>query len=109
MARLPIIKSQGIYDENNHEWLPDIGHSARKAFRQFSSNERKLRQNREAKDHFNDFCQEMIDTSHIEQVPVSDQFLPVGKYFIVQFGSRTQKQSAELFSADQLQLQMESR
>ena len=48
MIRLPINNSQGIYDEINHEWLPDIGHSARKAFRQFFSNERNLRQNRAA-------------------------------------------------------------
>ena len=76
----------GICDEINHEWLPDICRSARKAFRQFIFNERKLRQNREAKDQYNYFLQEMVDTCHIEKVLVSDQFLPVGMYFIMQFG-----------------------
>ena len=47
------------------------GHSARKAFRKFVSNERKLRQNREAKNEYNYFHQDMIDTGHIENVSVT--------------------------------------
>ena len=63
--------------------LPDFGHSAGKAFRQFISNEKKLRQNLEAEDQYNDFFQEMIETGHIEKVPVSDQLLQFAKYFIM--------------------------
>ena len=81
--RFSIKKSQGIYDEINHESLPDIGHSARKAFRQLNSNEKKLRLNREAKNQNNDFFHEMIDTGHLEKVHVSYQFLLFGKYFIL--------------------------
>ena len=84
MVRLPINKSQ-IYDEDeiNNEWLTDIGHSVRKAFRRFFSNEREPRQNREAIDQYKHVFQEMIDTCHIEKVPVSVQFLPLGMYFIM--------------------------
>ena len=69
MVRLPISKSQGIY-ETTHEWLPDIGLSARKPFRQNISNEKKLRQNREVKNQYYNFFHEMADTGHIEKVPV---------------------------------------
>ena len=34
----------------------------------------------------------MVDTGHFEQVPDSDQFLSVEKYFILQFEGRIQKQ-----------------
>ena len=81
-VRLPI-ESQGTYDEITNEWWSDFGQSARKAFRQFICNEKQLRQNREAKNQYNVFVQKTIDTGNIEKVPVSDQFLSVGKYLIM--------------------------
>ena len=55
IVRLPIDKNMTKYDPNTHEWMPDIGHSARRALGQFLHNEDKLSKNENARKQYVDF------------------------------------------------------
>ena len=83
IVRLPIKESHLTNASNASDLVRDIGHSAKYALRQFVRNENKLKNNVIAKQQYNEFFQEMIDTRHIERVLPDEQHLEPGKYFVM--------------------------
>ena len=83
IVRLPFKESHLTIASNGSDLVPDIGHSAKNALRQFIRNENKLKNNVIAKQQYHEFFQEMIDTGHIERVPPDEQHLEPGKYFVM--------------------------